>query len=243
MKTWTIGDIHGSAKALKQVIERSGADIKKDKFIVLGDVTDGWSEVAESIEILMTITIENLVYITGNHDLWVREFLNLETISPNIILPKYRSWIIQGGQATIDSYERNPELLDKHLEFLNNSSPYHIDNNRLFVHGGYLPHIPIEEQEEFDLAWDRWFWMATLEGGIDEEKNYQNYDEIYIGHTPTIKFGESSKYQKPLNYGNVWNMDTGATYTGKLSIMNIDTKEVFQSDIVKYLYPNEKGRN
>lgn len=242
MKKWTIGDIHGSAKALKQVIERSGADIKKDKFIVLGDVTDGWSEVAESIEILMTITIENLVYITGNHDLWTREFLNLETISTNI-LPKYRSWITQGGQATIDSYKKNPELLNKHLEFLNNSTPYYIDNNRLFVHGGLIPNIPIEEQEEIDLAWDRWFWMATLEGRIDKERNYQIYDEIYIGHTPTIKFGKSSKYQKPLNYGKVWNMDTGATYTGKLSIMDIDTKEVFQSDIVKDLYPNEKGRN
>lgn len=241
MKTWTIGDIHGSAKALKQVIERSGADIKKDKFIILGDVTDGWSEVAESIEILMTI--ENLVYITGNHDLWVRRFLNIDSSDLKHILSVYRSWIIQGGQATIDSYKRNPELVDKHLEFLNNSSPYHIDNNRLFVHGGYLPHIPIEEQEEVDLAWDRWFWMATLEGRISEEKNYHTYDEIYIGHTPTIRLGKKSKYTKPVNYGKVWNMDTGATYTGRLSIMDIDTKEVFQSDIVKDLYPNEKGRN
>lgn len=42
---------------------------------------------------------------------------------------------------------------------------------------------------------------------------------------------------------NMWNMDTGAAFTGHLSAMNIDTKEVLQSDEVPLLYPDEKGRN
>jgi serine/threonine protein phosphatase 1 len=65
------------------------------------------------------------------------------------------------------------------------------------------------------------------------------YHEIYIGHTPTINY----KVDVPMNGCNVWNIDTGAAFTGKLSIMNIDTKQFFQSDIVKELYPNEVGRN
>jgi serine/threonine protein phosphatase 1 len=47
----------------------------------------------------------------------------------------------------------------------------------------------------------------------------------------------------PMNAANVWNVDTGAAFTGRLSAIDIDTKEVFQSDIVKDLYPNEIGRN
>jgi serine/threonine protein phosphatase 1 len=40
----------------------------------------------------------------------------------------------------------------------------------------------------------------------------------------------------------VWFMDTGAGWSGKLSMMNIDTKEIFMSDPVPELYPGVKGR-
>ena len=36
---------------------------------------------------------------------------------------------------------------------------------------------------------------------------------------------------------------TGAAFIGKLSATDIETKEIFQSDILKDLYPNEMGRN
>ena len=39
------------------------------------------------------------------------------------------------------------------------------------------------------------------------------------------------------------NVDTGAAFVGKLTLMNVDTLEYWQSDTVKDLYPNEKGRN
>ena len=34
-------------------------------------------------------------------------------------------------------------------------------------------------------------------------------------------------------------MDTGAGWHGLLSAMDIDTKEIWQSDIVKRIYPDE----
>ena len=46
-----------------------------------------------------------------------------------------------------------------------------------------------------------------------------------------------------MNIGNVWNMDTGATYDGKLSIIDVDTKEVTQSEPLYLLYPEDMGRN
>jgi serine/threonine protein phosphatase 1 len=238
-RTWVIGDIHGAAKALLQIIERSGADIEKDTFIVLGDVTDGWPEVPEAIEILMSI--KNLIYITGNHDIWAREFLVNPTDPQNPqIANHYMSWYTQGGKATADAYKRRPELTSKHVDFLNDSLAYYVDDqNRLYIHGGYDPKIPIDEQTEFDIAWDRRFWTDTRAGrnlGI-------TYDEVYIGHSPTIRYPKNDgSHKQPLNYGKVWNLDTGGAYTGMLSIMDVDTKEVFQSDVVKTLYPNHEGR-
>lgn len=238
-RVWVIGDIHGAAKALLQVIERSGADIENDLFIVLGDVTDGWPEVPESIEILLSI--KNLIYITGNHDIWAREFLvNPTDPQVSVIRNHYMSWYSQGGQATADAYKRRPELLSKHVDFLNKSLPYYVDDqNRLFIHGGYDPKVPIEDQTEFDIAWDRRLWDGVYRGrqlGI-------TYDEVYIGHTPTIRYTQNDgSHKHPLNYGKVWNLDTGGAYTGKLTIMDIDTKEFWQSDVVKTLYPNHQGR-
>ena len=65
------------------------------------------------------------------------------------------------------------------------------------------------------------------------------YKEIYIGHTPVTKIEEST----PVNKACVWNIDTGAAFKGKLSIMDVQTKEFWQSDALPDLYPNEKGRN
>ena len=80
------------------------------------------------------------------------------------------------------------------------------------------------------------------------------YQEVYIGHTPTVNFIIKNHYPErnsqrmnggitvPMLRNNVWNMDTGSGWNGKLSLMNIDTKELFQSDIVSTLHPAEKGR-
>ena len=46
-----------------------------------------------------------------------------------------------------------------------------------------------------------------------------------------------------MNAATIWNVDTGAAFKGKVSAMNISTKEVVQSAALLELYPNEKGRN
>ena len=45
-----LGDIHGAAKALTQVLERSNFDPTGDRIIFLGDVADGWSETPAAID-------------------------------------------------------------------------------------------------------------------------------------------------------------------------------------------------
>jgi serine/threonine protein phosphatase 1 len=61
------------------------------------------------------------------------------------------------------------------------------------------------------------------------------YDEVFVGHTPI-------NTHKPTKYCEVWMVDTGAAWNGELSIMDVDTKEYFTSDIVRLLYPGFKGR-
>jgi serine/threonine protein phosphatase 1 len=65
------------------------------------------------------------------------------------------------------------------------------------------------------------------------------YHEIFIGHTPVSRIGKTT----PVQMANVWNVDTGAAFKGKLTLLDVDTKEFWQSDALTDLYPHEKGRN
>jgi serine/threonine protein phosphatase 1 len=247
MKTYVLGDVHGGAKALQQVLEKANFDNENDRLISVGDLCDGWPETLEVIEILMDI--KNLVFVRGNHDDWTIQFLKEYPL--RLLNADYHAWRMHGGKETEKSYEGKPELAEKHLEFLKSSLYYYIDEqNRLYVHAGYTYKLPIESQpfsrdytssdgKSSYYFWDRTFWSNVSRGFMD---GCDQYKEIYIGHTPTIS-NENFRHGRPANVGNVWNMDTGAAFMGKLSLMNVDTKELYQSDIVFTLYPESKGRN
>jgi serine/threonine protein phosphatase 1 len=70
-------------------------------------------------------------------------------------------------------------------------------------------------------------------------KRLKLFQEIYIGHTPTTNYDVGI----PMQGCNVWNIDTGAAFKGKLSLMDVDSKKFWQSDPVFSLYPGETGRN
>ena len=223
-KTFVIGDIHGAYKALVQVLKRADFDYENDMLISLGDVADGWTEVAECFEELFKI--KNLIYIRGNHDQWLKDWLK-KGLKPDV-------WTMQGGRNTQDSYLKHPEFKNKHLDFLKNTPFYFLDEeNRLFVHGGIDPNLSLEKQDKMYMMWDRTFWNNFL----GTSKEVKPYKEIYIGHTSIY-----SKSKVPILNKNIIFMDTGAGWEGVLSLANIDNKEVFQSDVVADLYPNVIGR-
>lgn len=240
MKKFVIGDIHGSNKALLQVLEKSGFDKESDLLISLGDVADGWNEVPECVDTLLSI--KNLVAIRGNHDVWCYDWFEYGR-TPLI-------WTQQGGQATLDSYVRTGKMTeDPHKAFWKNQIDYHIDDeNRLFIHGGwdYMEGFPRGAMLPVNAGsiakechWDR----SLLEGARSAfgDKNrkgkfkaLEQFKEIYIGHT--------AMNGEPKQFSNLWNMDTGAGWNGQLTIMDIDSKEFWQSDFTTVLHPGERGR-
>ena len=53
-----------------------------------------------------------------------------------------------------------------------------------------------------------------------------NFNNIFIGHTNTMKWG----IDKPLKAANIYNIDTGTSKGGKLTIMDVDSKYFLQSE-------------
>lgn len=241
MRTLVIGDIHGGLKALVQLLKRTNMT-RNDKLIFLGDYVDGWSESAQLMDYLIELNQTNeCVFIKGNHDIWCEDWL--KTGSQN------STWLLHGGQLTVDSYKLvSEETKVKHLNFFETMPFYHVsEENNLFIHAGFTSmHGPHKEFHTSNYNWDRTLWeMAmVMDSSIKKDsvlfpKRLAIFNEIYIGHTPTTHFGSD----KPMQGCNVWNIDTGAAFNGKLSCIDLDTKEVFQSDEVQSLYPTEKGRN
>jgi len=240
-RTLVIGDIHGGLRAVKQVLEFAKVTTD-DQLIFLGDYVDGWSESAQVIDFLIDLD-ENFhcTFIKGNHDVWCEEFLR--TGNGNA------TWLLHGGQPTIQSYEGyTREQKELHVRFFEKMKMYEVDDhNRLFIHAGFTSmHGPKNEVYSSNYNWDRTLWEMALamNDSLDKEsvrypKRLKLFKEIYIGHTPTINFCQTI----PMHAINVWNVDTGAAFTGLLTVLDIDSKEYWQSDPLTLLYPNEKGRN
>lgn len=225
MRTFVIGDIHGNYKALKQCLEIVNFDYENDRLIQLGDVVDRGLYSYECVEELLKI--KNLIAIKGNHD---DEFLY--AIENGVISSMYN----HGAKQTYDSYFKNTNanlmIPPHHKDFFSSQISYFIDeNNRCYVHGGFDRERKIETQTNIIFLWDRNLWNKALSCGNDKLKTEDNFTDIFIGHTPTINWKESNKpIDKPMYSGGVWNLDTGAGFGFPLTIMNVETKEYFQSD-------------
>ena len=242
MRTFAIGDIHGGLKALIQVLNQLEIT-EKDTLIFMGDYVDGWSESAQVVDFLIHLSKKiNCIFIKGNHDVWCENWLKDQTdVNP--------TWYLHGGKETIDSYEGfTIDEKNKHLNFFENLKMYHLDSeNRLFLHAGFTSMHGVErETYPHKFCTDRTLWEMALAMDKEIEKsssNYprrlQHYNEIYIGHTPTTNYSITT----PMHAINIWNVDTGAAFKGKITALNINTKAYFQSDELPKLYPNEKGRN
>lgn len=245
MRTLVIGDIHGGYKALRQCLERSDFDYRNDQLIQLGDITDGYPEVFECVEELLKI--DNLIAIKGNHDDWFNEFIRTD------FHPFYWTY---GGTGTLISYLNNcgksgryfasgsgyktslvsEDIPRSHKDFFKNQALYYIDKkNRCFLHAGFKRDLAFDGQRMEEYFWNRDLWGDALKYSSDSEleKEFRittNFKEIYIGHTRTLK-------DKPLTLFNITNIDTGAGGNGKLTIMDIDKKTFWQSDLLPELYP------
>jgi serine/threonine protein phosphatase 1 len=241
MRTLVIGDIHGGLEALKQVLDRVDPG-REDRMVFIGDYVDGWSEAFGTIEYLIELSsIHNCIFIRGNHDELLRDFLKTG---------KARElWLAHGGGSSRDSYAgRSGKEIGKHLQFLDALKNFYVDEQqRLFVHAGFTNmHGPQHEYYPKLVYWDRTLWemVCSLDPSIAEDselypKRLKHFKEIYIGHTPVSRIGRD----RPVNFANVWNVDTAAAFKGRLSVLDAETKQLWQSDPVWTLYPDENGRN
>ncbi|WP_052597463.1 metallophosphoesterase family protein [Aureispira sp. CCB-QB1] len=241
-RTLVIGDIHGSIDALESALKAAHYSPSEDRIICLGDYIDGWKysyEVVDKLIALQAASPFENIYLKGNHEEWFLEVLNQNFEQFRVdrfITTKYRDWMLSGGLSTYLSYAQrsDAEILRHKTAFFDKLKLYHIENQKLFVHAGFDYQMGFEASLQFypeSLLWDRTLfrkvvqlWNLEQEGAWVDKKvtKIDQFEKIYIGHTPTIKYNWSI----PQKMGNVINLDQGCKTTGVLSIW-IEEQDVF----------------
>ena len=228
MRRFVLGDVHGRFQALLDVLEASNFDSENDQLICLGDICDGGPDTMGVVEVLLQI--KNLKFIVGNHDLWFKDYI--------FGRDSKEMWVQQGGKATLTSYGAKlqgasqitdqrrfykvPTIPRTHKDFFRHATTYYYEvDNMVFVHGGFTPGKPIYNQGMLHLMWDRELIQYARSHVIP------NYKEVFVGHSTTLVYGITD----PVHFNNLWVLDTGAGHCGRLTIMDVDTKEYWQSDI------------
>lgn len=252
MRTFFTTDQHGCLEQLKEAISKAGIT-REDRIVFGGDYIDRGPDSYGVIEYCINLAKnQECIFLNGNHDDYWKNSLIDGKIAGGLM------WK-QGAKQTFESYfikGIDPEI---HLDFFKNLLPYFVDEElNCFVHGGFNRHAFIENQNPDDIYWwdrdlvhsARSWQMMGKEGqqykfkikGCQEGK----FKEIFVGHTPvqylTLKPSFTSMEEglklvnhplltTPQQYANIWVCDTGAGkyVDGKVTVMNVQTKEFFQA--------------
>lgn len=267
MKTFVIGDVHGAHLALIQVLERSGFDKENDLLITLGDIADGWPYVAECVELLLSLKRIDIMgnhdewfkhWLTGGTHPQQWNQGGIGTVKSYLRFTDNEHLWYENKYVGIQCGLNPGDIPVEHWKFFMHQNLYYHDKERnyFFVHGGWDRHNTVQRIRELvpsEFYWDRELWYQACSAGPDVKlKTADGFDTIFIGHTATTNWktkeiitasgiiipkGKSVDY--PLYRGGIWNLDTGAGWSGRLTIMDVDTKQYWQSDPVEELYPDQ----
>jgi serine/threonine protein phosphatase 1 len=212
MTNYVIADIHGNYDGFKEILKLVDYDMKSgmDSLIILGDIVDGGRKARQCIN--LALSIPNMTFCQGNHDEWSLQWMKGG--------PELPVWVHQGGYATMESYGYDRKKVPaSHIHMLENAPYYLIKDDMIFVHGGFNPLVPIQNNKKEFLVWDRTLIKYAKENTI------KGYSKVFIGHTSTQLYGLKTD---PLFFHNLIMCDTGGGWNGKLSIIDIDTLKYWQ---------------
>ena len=195
--SYAIGDIHGCLDLLERAfgLIRAHAGARSFQVVCLGDYVDRGPDSRGVVEFLMREADRTpLTCLKGNH-----EAMLLEAIEEG----EWTSWLDNGGRETLASYDG--EVPAEHRRWLRRLPVCARDADRLYVHAGFRPGVPLAEQEEEVCIWIRGrFLDADLPG------------HVVHGHTP--QHIDKLQVDRPERLPHRTNLDTGACWTGVLSV-------------------------
>lgn len=235
-RLFAIGDIHGCRGLLDALLGQLRLT-PGDRMVFLGDYVDRGPDSRGVIERLLQLrqAYPETVFLRGNH-----EQMLLDTLAEWGRLPDWEPlrrhsaafraaapasdaqlWLANGGHQALVSYdipfetwEASPDLTPlpaSHLEFLQQTVLWHVEDGWLFVHADADPAHPPAGQDPYRLLWAR--NPAPAAGP---------WPRLVVGHTPT-------RDNRPADEPGRLNLDTGAVYGRALSCCDLRSGILWQA--------------
>lgn len=228
MRIYAVGDCHGCFYTLLDLMNKLPLE-SGDKLIFVGDYIDRGPHSKQVVEYVKSLTdAGQAIALMGNH-----EKMCIDTYTGSGYWGQ--TWMQNGGDTTIDSYDtrsederKHPKIFDEearnewlanlprvskeHVEWMQSLPLYHIDGDYMFVHAGIDPEVEIEYQTEDDMLWIR--------------GKFINYEmalpkRIVFGHTP---------FETAQVLSNKIGIDTACVYGNRLTAICIDSGTLYSAD-------------
>ncbi|MEM8793161.1 MAG: metallophosphoesterase family protein [Pseudomonadota bacterium] len=223
-RVYAVGDIHGRMDLLRDLMDEILLDAQRYEgvadLVFLGDYVDRGEDSRAVLDFLIGLRGRrdiNPVYILGNHERMLLDFLEMPEQGPR--------WLRYGGLQTLMSYGistpgavNEPETLAKiradlsdamgaHRAFLGQMPLWHRRGNMLFAHAGANPAKGPRDQNEHALLWGHPRFFDTPRD-----------DELWVVHGHTV-------VEEPeIAQGRIA-VDTGAYFSNRLTAVRIDGGE------------------
>ena len=219
---YAIGDIHGRADLLENLLRRIEEDARTDRagkktLAFLGDYVDRGPDSCGVVEMLIADLPQGFAahFLKGNHEALLLGFLDDPLTLDH--------WLLNGGAETMASYgvdiggldrlNASPQawrdafaavLPETHLGFFKDLELSLAVGDYLFVHAGVRPDVPLDAQVEADLIWIRAPFLDWPEP----------FGKMVVhGHTPG---------RVPVTRANRIGIDTGACFTDQLTALRLE---------------------
>ncbi|MDO7853854.1 metallophosphoesterase family protein [Hymenobacter convexus] len=218
MNLFIIGDVHGCFHTFQELLKRW--DPATDQLIQVGDLVDRGAHSPATVELARELNEkypDTTTFLMGNH-----EDAMLHHYAPH---GPYPGWLKWGGRSTTDQYRARPDLLARHLPWLQQRPLLWQNEHVLVSHAGISPSEFAYDPDSSDgLLWAR--------GPL------RRLDQLQVvGHTPLEKaepvFDKAS---------NTLYIDTGAVFGGNLTgvrlsptgaVLDIVLIPVFPQDLLE----------
>jgi serine/threonine protein phosphatase 1 len=223
-RVYAVGDIHGCARELEDLLARIDEDRTSANgdvhLVFLGDLIDRGPDSAAVVRRLREGPLpgDRHSFLLGNHEEAMLSIWNGD-------LDSLSGWLTYGGMETLESYglsrseifalgadlpRRMREVVPaSDIAFMAGFEDQVRIGDYLFVHAGIRPGVPLNRQEQFDLRWIRDEFLA------DEETDHGVM--VVHGHTIT-----DAPDVRPNRIG----IDTGCFESGLLTALVLEKDEM-----------------
>jgi serine/threonine protein phosphatase 1 len=212
MRYLAIGDIHGCSQALETILNVVQPQ-SDDLIITLGDYVNKGPDSRGVIEKLIYLSHNyNLIALKGNHDLLFLQsrFHSLDYCLENQLISQETllSYADEGQELRLEN------IPDSHWSFIFHNCLNSWENEtHIFVHANLNPELPLEQQSEHQLFWEKFVHPLPHYSG----------KTMICGHT-------CQRSGKPVNLGHAICLDTWACGKGWLTCLDVYGGQLWQAN-------------